>query len=237
MFLGISKWFYLFSFLASLIFILFPQIDIFISTLFYSPSEGFFWANNVFILFLYAIPKPIVILSVLALIILIIDLSFRKQLLNIRPLLLLYFISVMVVGPGLIVNTLFKDNWGRARPVNVMEFHGPMMFTPAWTITNQCNTNCSFVCGHAGGTYSLIALALLVKRRRKMAIALAIGIGSLVGLGRIIQGGHFFSDVVLSFIFVYLTAKIIYYFVFDKKLFSFIDARYSSDETYKTATI
>lgn len=237
MFLGISKWFYLFSLLTSLIFIFFPQIDIFISTLFYSQTEGFFWANNAFVLFLYAIPKPIVMLSILALIILFIDLSFRKRLFNIRPLLLFYFISVMVIGPGLIVNTLFKDNWGRSRPADVMEFHGPMTFTPAWIIAHQCNENCSFVCGHAGGAYSLIALALLVKRRRKMALALAIGIGSLVGLARIIQGAHFFSDVLFSFIFVYLTAKIIYYFVFDKKLFSFIDTRCSSDRRYKISTI
>ncbi|MGZ5208765.1 MAG: hypothetical protein ACXWB0_07085, partial [Sulfuricurvum sp.] len=80
MFLGISKWFYLFSIVISLAFIAFPHIDIVVSSLFYSPTERFFWSSSAFVLFLYAIPKFIVILSILALILLIVDLSAKKQL-------------------------------------------------------------------------------------------------------------------------------------------------------------
>lgn len=225
MFLGVSKKFYFFALVTSLFFVFFPDIDIFISSLFYSTEKGFFWSNNIFILFLYSIPRPIVILGIFALIILIIDLIFKKRLFNLQPLYLFFFVSVMLIGPGFVVHTVFKDTWGRARPVEIVTFNGTKTFTPAWIISDQCSTNCSFVSGHSAGTYSLIALALLAKRRKRLALLLSISIGSLVGLGRIIQGGHFFSDIFFSFIFVYLTAKVMYYFIFDKKLFDFIEER------------
>lgn len=225
MFLGISKWFYIFSLLLSILFISVPQIDLSVSSLFFTPSEGFFWAHKPVILFLYAIPTPIVALSILALIVLIIDLLLKKRLLSIRPLILFYFVVVMIIGPGLIVNTLLKDHWGRARPSQVTQFNGTKIFTPAFIPSNQCDHNCSFVCGHAGGTFSLIALALLAKRRRTLAMASAITLGSLVGVTRIIQGGHFLSDVIFSFVIVYMSAKILYYFIFEKHSFDFIDKR------------
>lgn len=223
MFLGISKWFYIFALCMSLAFILFPEIDIATSSLFYSPKEGWFWSQNPFILFLYTIPRPITIASIAALILLIIDLSLKKSLFNLRPLSLFFFASVMLTGPGVIVHLLLKDNWERARPIYITQFNGVERFTPAFIVSDQKGD--SFSSGHAAATYALIALALLVKRRQTLALALAIGIGSLVSFGRIVQGGHYLSDVFVSFIIVYLTAKILYYFIFDKNHFSFIDQR------------
>lgn len=225
---GVSKRFYLFFAFSIAFFLLFPQVDIAVTSLFYSESEGFFWAKHPLVKLLYNIPKPIVIVAVLALIVLLIDMGFKKRLFNIRPLILFYFVTVMALGPGLIVHNLFKDHWGRARPSQTSEFNGTKAFTPAWVISDQCNKNCSFVSGHSAGAFGLIALALLAKRRRTVAMTAAIATGSLVGLGRIIQGGHFLSDVFFSFVFVYLTAKILYYFTFEKQLFHFIDQRSES---------
>jgi len=235
MFLGISKWFYLFALCMSLIFILFPEIDLSTSSLFYSLEKGWFWSQNSFILFLYAIPRPITIFAIIMLLLLIVDITLKKRLFNLQPLSLFFFTGVMLVGPGFIVHTVLKDNWERARPAYITQFNGTKTFAPAFVISDQNGD--SFSSGHAAGTYGLITLALLVKRRQKLALALAIILGSLVGFGRIVQGAHYLSDVFVSFVIVYLTAKIFYYFVFDKKLFSFIDARCPSDETYKTATI
>lgn len=225
MFLGISKWFYISAFLLAIFFILVPQIDLMISSLFYTQTEGFFWSDTLVIHILYNIPKFIVVASIILLIFLIIDLIFKKELFGIRALLLFYLVTVMLIGPGLLVNSLFKDHWGRARPITITQFDGTKTFTPAFVISDQCDKNCSFVSGHSAGAYGLIALALLAKRRRTVAIASAITLGSMVGLGRIIQGGHFFSDVLFSFVFVYVTAKILYYFTFEKQLFNFIDQR------------
>ena len=225
MILGVSKWFYLASLLLALLFVFVPQIDLAVSGLFYSEAEGFFWAKEPLVLLLYSIPRPIVIVAVLGLLLLIADLLFRRRFLSIRPLLLFYFALVMIVGPGVIVHNVFKDHWGRARPAKVAQFGGTRDFTPAFVISDQCERNCSFVSGHSAGAFGLIALALLAKRRRSIAMAAAISVGALVGLGRIIQGGHFFSDVLFSFVIVYLSAKILYHFTFEKGTFDFIDTR------------
>jgi lipid A 4'-phosphatase len=223
MFLGISKWFYIFALCVSLLFIIFPEIDLITSSLFYSSQKGWFWSQNSFILFLYAIPRPITIAGIVMLILLVVDLILKKRLFNIQPRSLFFFSIVMLLGPGLIVHNILKDNWERARPIHITQFDGIEHFTPAFVISDQDGD--SFSSGHAAGAYALIALALLVKRRQNFALILAIIIGSLVGFGRIVQGGHYLSDVFVSFVIVYLTAKILYYFVFTKDLVSFIDRR------------
>ena len=43
-----------------------------------------------------------------------------------------YVALALLLGPGLMVNVLFKDQWGRARPGQVTEFGGTARFTPAW---------------------------------------------------------------------------------------------------------
>lgn len=225
MIFGVSKWFYIASVLLALIFVLFPGIDLAVSSLFYNEQEGFFWAKNPVIVFIYNIPRPIVLASLIALIILLIDLIFRKRLFNFRPLVLFYIVAVMIIGPGLIVHSVFKDHWGRARPSQTVNFGGDKTFTPAFVMTDQCGKNCSFVSGHAGGAFGLIAFAMLFRQRRNTAMAVALTVGAVVGLGRIIQGGHFLSDVLFAFIFVYLTTKILYYVTFDTHRFDGIDRR------------
>ncbi|HBH49073.1 MAG TPA: PAP2 family protein, partial [Bacteroidales bacterium] len=36
----------------------------------------------------------------------------------------LMMILTIVLGPGLLVNATFKDNWGRPRPNEIVEFGG-----------------------------------------------------------------------------------------------------------------
>jgi len=222
---GVSRWFYAASLLLALLFFFDPQIDLAVSGLFYSETQGFLWAKHPLVLLLYTIPKSITVAAVLGLLLLVADLLFKKRFLSIRPLLLFYFTLVMIVGPGVIVHSVFKEHWGRARPAQTTEFGGTKCFTPAFVITDQCRHNASFVSGHAAGAFSLIALALLAKRRRRLAMSAAIGLGFLVGLGRIIQGGHFLSDVLFAFVIVYLSARTLYYFTFEKGSFNIIERR------------
>ncbi|MEX0971549.1 MAG: phosphatase PAP2 family protein [Paracoccaceae bacterium] len=104
------------------------------------------------------------------------------------------------IGPWLIVNELFKNHWGRARPAQLAEFGGEAGFTPAWHIAEQCSTNCSFVSGEAGMSAASV-LVLLVLFGRDMpawarAVLVALGV---IGAGlRIPFGGHFTSDVLIS---------------------------------------
>lgn len=124
-----------------------------------------------------------------------------------------YILLVLIVGPGLLVNVVFKDHWGRARPIQIEPFGGQLQFTPAWVPSDQCDTNCSFVCGDSSVGFSLLALAFLSRRPRRWFIA-ATGIGAAIGLIRMAQGGHFFSDVVFSFYAVYFSAWLLHRLLF-----------------------
>ena len=115
---------------------------------------------------------------------------------------------VLAVGPGLIVNGILKEHWGRARPRDVVEFGGDHRFTPAIVISDQCERNCSFTAGHPSAGFALAALgyAYMSRRRRWAVFAAATGFGLLVGLARVAAGGHFLSDVLFSgFIVIGLT--------------------------------
>jgi lipid A 4'-phosphatase len=118
---------------------------------------------------------------------------------------LLFVLAALAVGPGLVVNAGFKDNWGRARPRDVTEFAGERTFTPALVPTDQCERNCSFVAGHPSVMYWLAALGFAVAagRRRNQVFVVAAALGLIAGFGRIVQGGHFLSDVVFSGVAVF----------------------------------
>lgn len=120
-----------------------------------------------------------------------------------RPL--AYCLLVLLIGPGLVVNVLFKDHWGRARPHQIQEFGGERQFTPAWVASRQCERNCSFVCGDASVGFSLLALGFF-GRHRRFWLAAGLAAGGLLGLMRMAQGGHFLSDVIFSGYAVALTA-------------------------------
>ena len=106
------------------------------------------------------------------------------------------------LGPGLIVDVALKNHWGRARPSQVQEFGGTQRYTAPLVISDQCANNCSFVSGHASAGFALLAFGLLTqgKARRRWVLA-GIAVGLVAGVVRIMQGGHFLSDVIFSFYF------------------------------------
>ena len=124
----------------------------------------------------------------------------------------LYVALVMVIGAGLIVNQGFKNNFGRARPRDVAEFGGTRDFTPAFVPSHQCNTNCSFSSGDAAGAFYSLALVLAFRRQRRWLLA-ALALGAVVSFGRIAAGAHFFSDTVVSFFVMLLVSDAMYYYV------------------------
>ena len=110
-----------------------------------------------------------------------------------------YFALTLLLGPGLIVETLLKPYWGRARPKDLIEFGGSSSFSPPWHWTDQCTGNCSFVSGHAAITFWLTAYAFVLPRKWRIpALAIALVLGYAMGGVRMLQGAHFFSDVVFA---------------------------------------
>lgn len=119
-----------------------------------------------------------------------------------RPRDLLLPIITYGVGVGLIVNSLFKQYFGRARPRDILEFGGDKAFTAVWKVSDACLSNCSFTSGEAAGAiaiYSAMAVVPALGPKLRTVVATAIGcISIILSLNRIAFGAHFLSDVLLS---------------------------------------
>ncbi len=123
---------------------------------------------------------------------------------------------VLIVGPGLIANTLLKDNWARPRPMHVVEFGGPDQFTPVLARSGACERNCSFISGEASSIFAIgFAAVLLARRRRAAWMAGAVAAGSTIGLIRIGEGGHFLSDVIFAGVIMALVVAFLHWLVFE----------------------
>lgn len=121
-----------------------------------------------------------------------------------RPL--WFLLLVLALGPGLITHTLFKDQWGRPRPEAIAPFGGQGHYVLPGVISDQCATNCSFTSGHAAAAFYLIAFGWVFPKQRRRWMWAGIIAGSVAGLVRIIQGGHFVTDIFFSYWVVWLTA-------------------------------
>ena len=117
---------------------------------------------------------------------------------------------VMLLGGVLLVNVVLKEHWGRPRPTATTHFGGVKPFQPALQPSNLCRRNCSFVSGHAATGFCLLALGLTgapaARRRWLLAGWLA---GGVIGMGRIVQGGHFASDVLFCGLFIWACALVV----------------------------
>ena len=201
---------------AAALFLLVPQLDLWTSGLFYVRGQGFVLAHWPPVVFVFrTIPW-------LARLLVLLVLGAGAWLLLVgRPLwrfdlkALLFLGLSLAIGPGLLTNTVLKDHWGRARPVQVTAFGGSHLFTPAPLPANQCPTNCSFVSGHAALAFSLVAFGFLLPtgRSRRRGIGAALAFGGLVGLVRIAQGGHFLSDVVFAGFLVFGTTALLHWWI------------------------
>ena len=198
--------------LISALLIIFSNIDITVSRFYFSEeSDEFYLKHTWWVKLLYKSCAPVILFSLLSLLILWqINKCKGTNYLSIDGKKVMFVFVVLVLGAGIIVNALFKDQFGRARPRDVIEFNGSKQFTPAFMVTDQCDRNCSFSSGHGAGAYFTLALAMLF-RNKKRALALAFTFGTSVSLARIVAGGHFFSDNVVSFFVMAIMTDALYY--------------------------
>ena len=111
-------------------------------------------------------------------------------------------VLAVMLGPGLLVNGVLKPLWGRPRPAQADLFGGSRPYQPWWQ-PGHIGGGRSFPSGHAAMGYVLVLGTCLVPRRRSawlrgLVLGGALAYGSLLGATRIIQGGHFLSDVLWS---------------------------------------
>jgi len=206
----------LFFFFFVLFFILFPKFDIFFSKLFFF-EEKFISDKYVFIRSLRSFLKDsMIVISIVSFLLIMVNFFFKKKkkpILKPRTrLILIGFIVGPVIGCGLIANFYFKDNWGRARPINIQEFGGEKIYTQPFIISDQCERNCSWISGEASAAFSFIAGTIIIKN--PIFFLLNIIFGIIVSFCRIAMGGHFLSDNIFAMIFMIYLAIIYKYLVF-----------------------
>jgi lipid A 4'-phosphatase len=129
-----------------------------------------------------------------------------------------YFLVIVlttVIGPGLIVNGILKNCWGRPRPRQVQELGGHWEYRQLYQPGTPGRGE-SFTCGHC--TMGFLFFSLLVFRRKNNWVAAAgaaagLILGGLLGAARVVQGAHFLSDVLWSLGIVLMTIISLYYLV------------------------
>lgn len=128
----------------------------------------------------------------------------------------IFVLLTVAVGPGLLINVVFKENWGRPRPRQIEEFHGPKQFVPPLAMGEDKDGK-SFAAGHPSIGFCFFTLWFIWRRRNPrlawLSFGTALGLGALMGLGRMAAGAHFLSDVLWSGFITFFSAWLLYYFV------------------------
>lgn len=136
-----------------------------------------------------------------------------------------YIVLVVVIGCGVLINLTLKEVWGRPRPVQTVDFGGVKEFRPFYLpdFHPQGEPSKSFPSGHASGGFALFSLYFLGRRyeSRKVTVVgmLATGLaGGVLGYARIVQGGHFLTDILGSAFVLWYTALALDHFMFSPRL-------------------
>jgi lipid A 4'-phosphatase len=120
----------------------------------------------------------------------------------------LFFFLMLALGPGLLINGIFKPYWGRPRPHDTIPFSGQQPYLPVGDM-GTTGFGASFPSGHASMGFYLMAPGFVLYRRwpkvAAMFFALGLSGGIIMGMARIVAGSHFASDVVWSAGIVYFT--------------------------------
>jgi len=188
----------------------FSQFDLWLTSHFWTPEAGFYmkdswWAESLYILF-KVMPKFLLPILLFAMI----YPHFKKAYKNTQKKATFLFV-VLLIGPGIIVHLVFKEYWDRPRPRDVVQFEGQKEFNPAFIIADQPGKNKSFASGHAAMGFFFIAFAWIARKRRYFWLGMIVG--GLASLGRMVQGGHFLTDVITAGFIVYFTCQIVAYYM------------------------
>ncbi|AWB66839.1 hypothetical protein C2869_10525 [Saccharobesus litoralis] len=214
----VRRWDVILCVLMASLFYLIPEIDLWVAQQFHD-GQRFYLQDNLIVRIIYWTFAKIHLLVLLAIIVgFVIYHKHNSHSAHVRKR-LRYVLLVLLLAPGIFVNLALKDNSiGRARPVHLEQFGGDAQFTPAFVYSGYCNKNCSFTSGHAAVVFFFMVFGWLFRCHKTFIAGLTIGV--IVSAVRIMQGGHFLSDVMMSFWIVYftgLTCAYLYKFNFKAK--------------------
>jgi lipid A 4'-phosphatase len=182
--------------LLHLLFAVWPGIDLAVSRWFHD-GAGFPLAESRMLhLVRHGIWNALVAVALASLAAWLVWLAIGRRAL-VEPRVWAYPAALAALGPGLLVNGILKEQWGRARPADIEAFGGEAAFSPPFEIVAECEGNCSFVSGEGSGAVATaIALGVLV---RSTPLRIALGAVAALACGlRVATGRHFLSDVVFG---------------------------------------
>ncbi len=121
------------------------------------------------------------------------------------------FIILTILASEFFVE-IFKHTFSRPRPRNIELFEGNFPFTPLWVVGEQ---GLSFPSSHVKSGFIFVMLFYLFYPKYKkpafISLVFSLVLGGILSYTRILQGGHFLSDCIFSFI---LSHFIVIVFVF-----------------------
>ncbi len=193
----------LFLFISCLFLTSGPSLDLYISKFFYYGKSQFALQSvDIISIFFRDILLPFILVYILVLPIigkvLKINNFFFGYNFSTKEIFLLW--CSQIISVLIFVNLILKNFWGRARPNDVLQLGGSEGFTPWYEFSRACSSNCSFVSGDASVGFSIIILYLITKNI--LFLYFSIASGFLLGLIRIMAGGHFVSDIFFGGIFI-----------------------------------
>ncbi len=198
---------------VGVVFGVYPKLDLDIAALAYDPNTKLFDTGlQVWVLRTRDVARwTIALLAAPAFLSIIGKVLFPRLPMTMDGRAALVIVLTLGLGPGLVTNTLLKDHWGRARPIDVTELGGDWGFTPWWDPRGPCPNNCSFVAGEPSGAFWTLAPAAFAPPQwRVLAYAGATAFGIAIGWLRVLGGGHFFTDIVFSGVLMYLVVRTVH---------------------------
>lgn len=208
-----------FVFIALLSFVFFwdSRLDLFFANIFYTPGNpAGAWSHQddpVWKFFYHGAPVMTGVLMLSCLFVLI-GSHFHDKLKAQRIYAIFIFLAV-ALGPGLLINTIFKPYWGRPRPRQVQELGGKYEYQSFWQ-KGVSGQGMSFPCGHCSVGFVFGTFYWIYRRKNPAlaygGLATSIVLGTGMGIGRIAAGGHFMSDVIWAALMTWVPAWWLYYF-------------------------
>ena len=201
---------------ATLVFSVFPDLDIAVERSFVR-ADGLFllmgspvfdWVHGT------GVPQMVRLVIVVA-VMAAVTAFFGWRFLGISFAGAIFILAVFAIGPGLLANAVLKDHSGRPRPEDSAQFGGQFAYAAPFAFDGACPRNCSFVAGDPSAAFALLAPACLLPGRwRRRGIIGALLVGGAVGLIRMMQGGHYFSDVIFAGLVVAATTLALHWAMF-----------------------
>ena len=222
---GLAKFACIMLVVFSAAFMQVPAIDLAVSNVFFAPDDGFALTGNEGLKALRSASSALTVgIASLAVLAIFVPAIFPRWSGMIRPSQGVFLLTTLTVGPGIIVNSVLKNHWGRARPRDTLELGGDWPFTPAWANVDHCSGNCSFVSGEASAVFWLVALACIApKSWRLPVVAVALMFAGAVSIGRLAVGAHYLSDVVIAWAITLLVVAIGRWLLLDRHRAEAID--------------